>query len=144
MGGPSLSGASRARTGDLVTASHALSQLSYSPVECVPLCIGYRELLVVSRRSKSETNLPPATHILDRNQIAATGFVTVDRDRVDLGCVVRPPNVAARGVPTGPGRHDDDAAAELAGLALHAQEALLDLEQQVLAPPLGDRTQDVH
>ena len=30
----SLSGASRARTGDLVTASHALSQLSYSPMGC--------------------------------------------------------------------------------------------------------------
>ena len=30
-----FSGASRARTGDLVTASHALSQLSYSPVQLV-------------------------------------------------------------------------------------------------------------
>ena len=69
----SVSGASRARTGDLVTASHALSQLSYSPVERVRRGIGYRELLVVSRRRQSQMDLPPPAHVRDRDQIATAG-----------------------------------------------------------------------
>src|SRR6185437_15780688 len=89
------SGASRARTGDLLAASQTLSQLSYGPVPAK--CSGEFEVLgpvdpaslVVLRRSKSEPNCREPIDPLDRNEIAAVELVAVRCDRIDLFARVR-------------------------------------------------------
>src|SRR5262249_26789217 len=61
QGGGLFRGASRARTGALVPASHALSQLSYSP-KLVFECPVYPLGLVVLGRKQTKRNLPPVRH----------------------------------------------------------------------------------
>ena len=59
-----------ARTPDLLAASQALSQLSYGPVELVIRRVGYRVLLVVSRRGEPSRYFP-LPDVRDRHQVAA-------------------------------------------------------------------------
>src|SRR3954466_5706347 len=80
---PPDDGASRARTGDLVTASHALSQLSYSP-ELVLDGPVYPVGLIVSRGRDAELDAEAPDDHRRRQVVAAPVVWAVGADRIDL------------------------------------------------------------
>jgi hypothetical protein len=85
--GARRSGADGARTHDLVTASHALSQLSYSPKAVLRSHCNARELPVPSRH-EPEVKECPSRQILDWDVEALVKLPAVRGDAVDFGgCV---------------------------------------------------------
>src|SRR6266542_1918881 len=88
--GGSESGASRARTGDLLDAIQTLSQLSYGPVtlKCnleleVPGPVDAGPL-VVSRRRKTQLNRATVRKARDRQEITAIELQAIRREGIDL------------------------------------------------------------
>ncbi len=87
-----MSGASRARTGDLVPARDALSQLSYGPARAK--CSGEFEvfrpvqagLLIVPRRGESKLDRAPFAERFERQEIAAVQVRAIGGERIYLVC----------------------------------------------------------
>ena len=93
-------GASRARTGDLLHAMQALSQLSYSPEvadhlsEVVVGCHVDAEPLVVARRRQAQMDVRRLIESLDRKQERPPELVAVQGERVDLVSAIPRADVA--------------------------------------------------
>src|SRR5829696_5690143 len=102
-----VNGASRARTGDLLHAMQALSQLSYSP-ELVLRGPVYTEPLIVLGWSEPEGYGPSACDERDRKQVDLVERQAVCGERVDLGRHIRPTHIPISAAPAGNGRHSDD------------------------------------
>ena len=85
-----MNGASRARTGDLVPARDALSQLSYGPVAAK--CSGEFEVLgpvdsprlIVLGLNETKLNSREPIDSMNRNEETAAELIGVGRYRVDL------------------------------------------------------------
>src|SRR3954452_23878102 len=95
--GPFGSGASRARTGDLLHAMQALSQLSYSP-ESVRSRHLNTTSLGVPRRSDAEVEGAAAMEVVQTEEVRLPGVGAPHRDRVDIRRVVPAAHVAVRRV----------------------------------------------
>jgi hypothetical protein len=89
-----MSGASGARTRDLVHAMHALSQLSYGPSKGVICRKVYRRSLAVLRRREAELERCHANDQLEWDQIIESGCMVVRRDCIYLFRSILVPNVA--------------------------------------------------
>ena len=77
-----------------MTASHALSQLSYSPKRIIDGHLNTDEL-AVSRRSEAQMRVRAMLELVDWKEETAIELVTVGGDTVDLGCAVGRPDVAS-------------------------------------------------
>jgi hypothetical protein len=138
------SGASRARTGDLLHAMQALSQLSYSPWKFEI----YRKIetgsLTIFRRLQPQVNAPAASHKLAGEKVAAVQFVAVDRYEVYLVLAVITPLIAGWRTPRTRQVHTQHGApvAEVAPLALDSNEPTADLERQIVTRVVHDWTED--
>lgn len=94
--GLSGSGASRARTGDLLGATQTLSQLSYSP-ELVLGRHGNSTTLSVSRRHEPEVHGSATIEMACRNEVTPIDVGTEETECIDLIGAVRGANVAGGG-----------------------------------------------
>ena len=66
----------------------ALSQLSYSPFECVFISKGNTRALAIARRDESEVLLVLAGHDGDREQKAPVELAAVDPEEVNVVAAV--------------------------------------------------------
>jgi len=104
----------------------------------------YRRPLVVFRRAYSEAQGGSVGNELCRKEIASPQLVTISRDAIDLiGCVARsylPPLARV------PGRrqvHADGVLYQRRPLALHPENAMPQIEGEVVTPVLRDRLQHI-
>ena len=116
------SGASRARTGDLLGATQTLSQLSYSP-ELVTRSHGNSTALPVSRGLEPKMQHPAALQMCRWNEVAPIDVGAEDADRVDLIGGVDRANVAGWCETARAHAHDDHVAPTAGPLALHAKRS---------------------
>src|SRR3954453_4372699 len=79
----------------------------------------------------------------DRQEVARLKLRTVDADRVDFACVVRGPYISVRRVAAGTDPNDDDVPLTRRPLALHTHQLRMQIEDQVVALPLAQRTRHV-
>jgi hypothetical protein len=132
------SGASRARTGDLVSATHALSQLSYGPkgvfvrpVYRRPLCIfGWPDPQIDSRT---------VSHLYRRNQVHAIKCLAIGRDRVDFICCVLASHRPTACQPVADKVDADHGSFQACPFALDPENLIAQLKSEVVAPVLGNR-----
>jgi hypothetical protein len=138
------SGASRARTGDLLHAMQALSQLSYSPgkfkiyrkIEVCPLSI--------LGRLDPQIDAAAACHQLAREKVATAKLPAVGRYEIYLVLGIRAALVARRSAPRA---HEIDAyhrsfILQRTPLALHAVDVASDIETEVITRVFHDRAQN--
>jgi hypothetical protein len=128
----------------------ALSQLSYGPLEVSQSSRGIEIVrpidptsLVVSARIDPQRNRRAIRNPVDRDQEATIQFHAVRGDRIYLiGRVV--PSTEPVGTPTRAlAGHDDDTFATRGPFALHAQELVAEIQDQVVSPAFRDRLVDV-
>src|SRR6478609_3293292 len=106
--GASESGPSRARTGDLIPARDALSQLSYGPAE-LRQCSSELEIaspansrvLVVLRRRQPQIDLTLGYELTCRKEETARRIRAVDTERVELAERISAVDHAVRPTPGG-------------------------------------------
>jgi transposase len=139
------SGASRARTGDLLSARQTLSQLSYGPVAAQ--CSGEFEVLgpvdppslIVLGRNKSKLNSRESIDSMNGNQKAAVKLIAVSRNCVDLVARVRPLEHSRSGPATGIAANHKDVAIERRRLTLHSKQTRSNVQDEIV-PLVGDRS----
>ena len=135
-----LGGASRARTGDLDAASVALSQLSYGPTE-LPKCSAELEILspidaeslIVAAPRQAQIDLRTADYPFARKVVAPIELGRVGGEGVDLARRIGPLEKADPAPPGGITTDDDHVAAPARELALHANQAIAEVEDEVVA-----------
>src|SRR5262245_45110424 len=81
---PWRSGASGARTRDLVHAMHALSQLSYGPREGVIRRKVYRRHLAILGLAQAQLERAEARYELERDYIGQARLMVIGGDQIDL------------------------------------------------------------
>src|SRR5262249_44210454 len=134
----STDGPSRARTGDLLHAMQALSQLSYGPVvrqssgEFVVLGPVDQALLVVQRRRQTQLYRAPVHGETAWKQVAGIKIGAVNRDRVDLVFLVAASDESVRPTPTALAMDCQHVASTNGPLALNTQEPVVQIEYQVI------------
>ena len=138
-------GPSRARTDDLRHAMAALSQLSYGPRdqfaqssgEVEVQCVANTETLIVARRRDPKVKLRTRGNGVKRNEVAAIEIGAVRRKRVDLvGCVEAADHAGSGAVGRVAANHHH-VSVERSPFALHANEAVSEGENHVVAPALA-------
>src|SRR5437879_5069542 len=148
--GASEGGPSRARTGDLIPARDALSQLSYGPAELrqcsseleITSPANARSLAVPTRRQTQADRCAPDGE-LGRQEKAGVHLRAVSRDYVDLSGLVLTVDESLSTSPT-TSRTDFDRGAEInRPLALHAKQVRYEIEDQVVTSAFDCRTVDV-
>ena len=131
-------GPSRARTGDLIPARDALSQLSYGPAEplkCSPELVVPRPLdsqrLIVQRRCNAKVNLSKFHELFGRKEITAVQLRAVQGEGVELTDVVPPVDEAISVAPARVQTTDHDVALPDHPLALHPKQPRPKIEDQI-------------
>jgi hypothetical protein len=144
------SGASRARTGDLMPARHALSQLSYGPWvlwQCSRglefLSPGHAERLVVSSRRETKPNLRSAGEASDRKEIATLQFGAVRGKCIDLIRGIEPSPNSEAGASARVATDEDDVAVSTGPLALDPHKSFAQEKDHVESAALAYRPIDL-
>src|SRR5262249_7494534 len=136
---PSGGGPSRARTGDLVAASDALSQLSYGPLEplqCsseleIPRPVDPGPLVVAARLDPQLDGRPPDGH-LGREKIRRAEIRAVGGDCIDLTYTVGAVGQAVPPSSASLAPNHDDVVVQAGRFALDAEERRPQVEDQVV------------
>src|SRR3954449_9708837 len=124
-----ISGASRARTGDIVPARDALSQLSYGPrcSKCSGEFVVLRPVdaksLVVPRRAETQLDVALIRERVHRQQIAPVEIAAVRGKSVDVFARVVLAKKAIAITPIAIAPHDNHIAAARSPFALDSQQA---------------------
>jgi hypothetical protein len=136
------SGASRARTGDLVSATHALSQLSYGPKGIFVRPV-YRRSLCIPGRRNSEMEGRPAGYLLCWQKVNPIQRLAISRDGVDFfGGVLAADRSSTR--QSVPNEIDaDDSPLHASPFALHAENPITEIEGEVVSNMLADGLEDL-
>ena len=141
---PTADGAEGDRTPDLVTASHALSQLSYGPGaakssgQFVVLSPTDARLLVVPCRPQPQVDLALIGEVLDRQEVTAILLRAVDGESINLVTRVCTLDVARAGSTTGAALDGHDVSTAWSPLALDANQSAVKVDDQVVTRPLVD------
>jgi hypothetical protein len=144
------SGASRARTGDLLDAIQTLSQLSYGPLvlpqcsrELVVLRPRNAESLVVFRGRKAQVQLPSGAERVEQNVVAALIIRAVRSSAsISSGGIDAPPQAFSCAT-VRIRAHQDHVTDASRPLALHPDELIAEKEDHVEPSALSDGSIDL-
>jgi hypothetical protein len=135
----SRSGAEGARTPDLLAASEALSQLSYSPGKLVIGRPVYSGQLPISGLGKAQLHGSLPRHDAEREQVAPPDFRAMSGNEIDLLGQVERPDLPGGRLPMAHQTDPDHVTGTGGRLALDLEKPARDLEDKVRPPVLRGR-----